>query len=426
MYKITAKASNRFAKAVISFVLVLLTLFAPLAEIAPNAELFSVTAYAADSYTYTYYPKTSYTGGSIVDGLKSIGVDSSWSNRAKIAALNGISNYSSTASQNIKLLNLLKSGKLVKSKTINPGGASIPNGKYILVSGLASNKALDINGCSTADRANVQLWTLNYSDAQILYIESVGNGYYKITNVHSGKVLDIVGASRTPGTNVFQYTYNGGANEHWRFKDAGGGYYYIESQLGDLYLDVNEARTADGTNIKIWKFNDSTNAQKWKLLPYSSPSASTNSTSVKLNVPALKQYDTRWANYRYAGSTTIKRSGCLLTCVTMVMSYLDGKSYRPDEYSKKLSFTSGGGLIWPSGWQRRSSLDLSVLKAQLDRGNPVIVGGQGKAGQHYVVVYGYTNGGRSASNFLVNDSGHTAVNLQQHINNYGQVMRYHV
>ena len=226
MYKITAKASNRFAKAVISFVLVLLTLFAPLAEIAPNAELFSVTAYAADSYTYTYYPKTSYTGGSIVDGLKSIGVDSSWSNRAKIAALNGISNYSSTASQNIKLLNLLKSGKLVKSKTINPGGASIPNGKYILVSGLASNKALDINGCSTADRANVQLWTLNYSDAQILYIESVGNGYYKITNVHSGKVLDIVGASRTPGTNVFQYTYNGGANEHWRFKDAGGGYYY--------------------------------------------------------------------------------------------------------------------------------------------------------------------------------------------------------
>lgn len=93
-----------------------------------------------------------------MDGLKSIGVDSSRSNHTKIAALNNISNYASTASQNIKLLKLLKSGKLIKSIILNTGGAaSIPNGKYILVSGLANNKALDINGCSTGDRANVQL-----------------------------------------------------------------------------------------------------------------------------------------------------------------------------------------------------------------------------------------------------------------------------
>ena len=148
MNKITAKVSDRFAKAVISFVLVLLTLFAPLAEIAPNAELFSVTAYAADSYTYTYYPKTSYTGGSIVDGLKSIGVDSSWSNRAKIAEMNGIRNYSSSASQNIQLLKLLKNGKLIKSKTLNTGGAaSIPNGKYILVSANARRQTGRTSSC---------------------------------------------------------------------------------------------------------------------------------------------------------------------------------------------------------------------------------------------------------------------------------------
>ena len=62
----------------------------------------------------SYYKK--YTGSSVslVDALKTIGVDSSYSNREKIAKANGISNYSGTASQNTKLLNLLKQGKLKK------------------------------------------------------------------------------------------------------------------------------------------------------------------------------------------------------------------------------------------------------------------------------------------------------------------------
>lgn len=62
--------------------------------------------------TISYYKK--FSGVSIVDGLKSIGVDSSMSNRKRIAAANGISNYEGTASQNTKLLNLAKQGKLKK------------------------------------------------------------------------------------------------------------------------------------------------------------------------------------------------------------------------------------------------------------------------------------------------------------------------
>ncbi len=61
-----------------------------------------------------YYKKTSYNGASIVQGLKKIGVDSSFSNRKKIAQANGIKDYSGTAAQNTKLLNLLKKGKLLK------------------------------------------------------------------------------------------------------------------------------------------------------------------------------------------------------------------------------------------------------------------------------------------------------------------------
>lgn len=62
----------------------------------------------------SYYKK--YTGSSVslVDALKSVGVDSSMTNRKKIAKANGISNYTGTSSQNTKLLNLLKQGKLKK------------------------------------------------------------------------------------------------------------------------------------------------------------------------------------------------------------------------------------------------------------------------------------------------------------------------
>ena len=62
----------------------------------------------------TYYPKCDKKYLSIVDALNSIKVDSSKTNRIKIAKANGIQLYSGTSKQNSKLLSLLKSGKLKK------------------------------------------------------------------------------------------------------------------------------------------------------------------------------------------------------------------------------------------------------------------------------------------------------------------------
>ena len=57
-----------------------------------------------------------YTGksSSIVDALKSIGENSSFNYREKIAKINGVLNYVGTSKQNIYLLNLLKKGELLK------------------------------------------------------------------------------------------------------------------------------------------------------------------------------------------------------------------------------------------------------------------------------------------------------------------------
>lgn len=59
-----------------------------------------------------YLSNKKYKGVSIVDALKQINVDSSYNYRLKLAKLNGINNYIGSASQNTKLLELLKLGKL--------------------------------------------------------------------------------------------------------------------------------------------------------------------------------------------------------------------------------------------------------------------------------------------------------------------------
>ena len=62
----------------------------------------------------SYYPIFKGSTLSIVDALKGLKIDSSYKNRVKIARANGIPFYTGTPSQNLKLLKLLKKGKLIK------------------------------------------------------------------------------------------------------------------------------------------------------------------------------------------------------------------------------------------------------------------------------------------------------------------------
>ena len=94
--------------------------------------------------TVEYYPACASHYSSIVDALQSIGVDSSKSNRSKIAAANGISNYVGSAEQNIALLKLLKQGKLIK-----PGSDPTPSptpSKDISISKLVNHPKFSSKG----------------------------------------------------------------------------------------------------------------------------------------------------------------------------------------------------------------------------------------------------------------------------------------
>lgn len=79
------------------------------------------TAYVSKSYitktkpvTVTYFPKYTEETTSIDEALKDVCGKCGFSYRKQIAAANKMSGYCGTADQNIKMLNLLKQGKLIK------------------------------------------------------------------------------------------------------------------------------------------------------------------------------------------------------------------------------------------------------------------------------------------------------------------------
>lgn len=92
-----------------------------------EAGIETIKAEAAE----TYFAKPTKSYSSIVDALKSIGVDSSYAYREKIAAANGIPNYSGTAAQNKRMLELLNQGKLKKPGS-SGSGSGISN-QYVNV-----------------------------------------------------------------------------------------------------------------------------------------------------------------------------------------------------------------------------------------------------------------------------------------------------
>lgn len=132
--------------------------------------------------------------------------------------------------------------------------------------------------------------------------------------------------------------------------------------------------------------------------------------SIKLNVADYKQTDSRWANVTLGSSgQTIAKIGCATTALAMTESYRTGTTIYPHQMAKKLSYTSGGAVYWPTNYSvvTSSSGYLAKIYSLLEAGKPVIVGAKKSNGsQHYVVVTGVkSTDSLTTSAFYINDPG---------------------
>lgn len=132
--------------------------------------------------------------------------------------------------------------------------------------------------------------------------------------------------------------------------------------------------------------------------------------AIKLSVPDYKQTDSRWANVTLGSSgQSIAKIGCATTALAMTESHRTKTTLYPHQMAKKLSYTSGGAVYWPTNYTvvTSSSGYLAKIYSLLEAGKPVIVGAKKANGsQHYVVVTGVKSTDTlTTSAFYINDPG---------------------
>ena len=121
--------------------------------------------------------------------------------------------------------------------------------------------ALDVSGGSAYSGANVQLYSLNKTDAQKWLVSHDSKGYVSFKNVNSGMYLTATGSSY--GANVNQQSSSNGYNQKWIIAfDSSQNIKLVSGLNSKLVIDVSGGKIQNGSNIQLYTSNNSA-AQKW-------------------------------------------------------------------------------------------------------------------------------------------------------------------
>jgi hypothetical protein len=152
---------------------------------------------------------------------------------------------------------------LILASTAWAGTAFV--GNYYLLN-VHSGKALDVDGVSVNNGANVHQWDYVNGANQKWQFVPAGNGTYSIKSVNSQKCLDVTDFSTSNGANVQQWSCSGNNNQKWRVTQVATGIYRVENVGSGKVLDVTNWSTANGGNVQQWSWANGDN-QKWKIIP---------------------------------------------------------------------------------------------------------------------------------------------------------------
>jgi len=146
----------------------------------------------------------------------------------------------------------------------DPGADIVADGTYRLSPKSSPGQLLEVASCSTADAANVQVWTANGGTCQQWKLTYNGDGSYKLLAAHSGKALDVAACSPANHADVIQWPYWGGDCQEWYLDALGNGYYKVSSKNGGRALDVDGCSTVAGADVRVWPYWQGS-CQQWKL-----------------------------------------------------------------------------------------------------------------------------------------------------------------
>ena len=137
----------------------------------------------------------------------------------------------------------------------------------------ASRRVLDVSGGSSADGANVQLWSYDpYAAQQLWTVSHDSAGYVTLTSARSGKVLDLSNGRDSNGANVQQWSDASAASlpcwaQKWiAVPGPSGGVRLLSATSVGWSLDLSGGRDADGANLQLWQTSEIDN-QSFEFVP---------------------------------------------------------------------------------------------------------------------------------------------------------------
>lgn len=166
---------------------------------------------------------------------------------SKTGKIIGLRGNSANAGVNVQMTD--NSGKNTQQWYLQTQSESlVGNGTYYLKSASTGKLVLDISGGSKSDRANVQIYTVNGTNAQQFQITHVKDGYCKIISKNSGKALEYNSGAGVNGANVYQNAWNGKNNQLWKVISVAGNYYIRQKMVESLIF-----RTVHLMQVQMYK-----------------------------------------------------------------------------------------------------------------------------------------------------------------------------
>ena len=155
-----------------------------------------------------------------------------------------------------------------------------------------SSYTIDVANGATNNGANIQLYELNYSDAQKFKLEyNSSDNTYTIKNLKSNKVLDIMDGKMDNGANIQQYSSNGTCAQRWYLVKDGKYYKFASACRGRQVIDLAANKLENGGNVQLYEINN-TDAQSWSIIESSVKDREKKSNST----PAKQEESTNQAN----------------------------------------------------------------------------------------------------------------------------------
>jgi hypothetical protein len=144
---------------------------------------------------------------------------------------------------------------------------SVTFGFVTINSKLGNNLVFDIDGASTANGARMQVYTRNWTVAQVFQvIYNKEDRTYTIKNPRSGKVLDVPGNNAVEGQRLHQYAPNGTDAQRWVMASYKDGFTLAPKSNPSLRVDVIGASKTPGTSLQLYRENG-TMAQRFIFGP---------------------------------------------------------------------------------------------------------------------------------------------------------------